>query len=276
MSLAARRLALLAIPLLAYQSWTLAGWAADGPHQITAGRDHGSTSWYAARVVEAVVLLSVIAWVVHALRERRRHGRLGTDGLLIAGMFSAAFWDPIYNWVDTAWLYSPNLLNLNDWFAHAPLVANADAGTMAWPVVIVLVGYPLWCVGFAALDNVAMASARRRWPHLGAPALAAIAFASAGTLTVAGFGFFDAVDLMAAPGYRIGGHRGTEYVVFFYSGGLVFGGLACLRFFRDAEGRTLVERAGGGARNVLAAIAACQLLVIVGWGVLTVPLSQLA
>ena len=81
------------------------------------------------------------------LRERRRAGRLGTDGLLILGFwecFGASFWDPIDNWLVPAWSYSTNLVALNDWFAHAPGIVNPDAGTMQWSVVMVLVGYPLW------------------------------------------------------------------------------------------------------------------------------------
>jgi hypothetical protein len=144
-------LAVAALPLLGYEAWTIAGWLADGPSQITAYRDHGSTSWYAARVVEVIVVASVGFWLIRIVRERRRTGRLGTDGLLITGMFSAAFWDPIYNWLHPAWLYSSNFLNVNDWFGHAPFVPNPDAGRLPWPVVIVLVGYPLWGVGFAAI-----------------------------------------------------------------------------------------------------------------------------
>jgi hypothetical protein len=249
----ARRLAVVAIPLLAYEAWTLIGWLADGPAQITAGRDHGSTSWYAARAVEVLVLLSV------ALLVRRRSDR---DRLLVVGMFSAAFWDPVYNWTETAWLYSTNFLNVNDWFAHAPLVANPEAGTTAWPIVIVVVGYPLWGVGFAALVNRAMGPARR----FGVAAVVAVAFLAAGTITVASYSAFHALDLMFAPGYSL--------PVLFWSGGLVFGALACVRFFRDADGRTIVERAGSGTLNVLAAIALCQLIVIVGWGLLTVPLAR--
>lgn len=270
---ATRWLAWCALPLLAYEAWTLAGWLADGPGQVTLFRDHGSTSWYAARAVEALVLLSVAGWVAHVIREHRRHGHLSTDGLLIIGMFSAAFWDPVYNWLTPAWLYSSNFLNVNDWLAHAPLIANPDAGRMPWPVIIVGVGYPLWGVGFAALVNVAMRGLQRRRPDAAAPALVLLAFAVSGGLTVASFAVFRALDLMAAPGYRLHALADSELIVFFWSGGLVFGGLACLRFFRDDRGRTLVERGGRGAVNVLAAIAACQLIVITGWGFLTVPLS---
>lgn len=217
-------LACAAVPLLAYEGWTIAGWLVAGPSQITAYRDHGSTSLYAARVVEVAVVASVAWWLVHVLRERRRTGRLGVDGLLIAGMFSAAFWDPIYNWLDPAWLYSSHFLNVNDWFGHAPFVLNKDAGRLPWPVVVVIVGYPLWCVGFAAIVNAAMAAARHRRPATPNAALAVLAFVLAGAITVAAFAGFRALDLMAAPGYKLEALGGEELLVFFWSGGLVFGG----------------------------------------------------
>jgi hypothetical protein len=266
-------LALAAVPLLGYELWTLAGWIGDGPAQVTEFRDHGSTSWYAARVLEGLVVASVAAFVWHAVRERRRLGRLGTDALLIVGMFTAAFWDPVYNWLTPAWLYSSNWLNVNDWFAHAPLIVNPDAGDMPWPVIVVGVGYPLWGVGFAALVNRAMAAVRRRRPEIAAGGLVATAFLVAGVLTVASFSVFRAFDLMNAPGYRLDFLGDSQLAFFFYSGGIVFGGLACVRFFRDSDGRTLVERSGSGAVRVLAAIATCQLIVVIGWGLLTVPFS---
>jgi hypothetical protein len=118
-----------------------------------------------------------------------------------------------------------------------------------------------------------MTATRGRRPAVSAAALAGLAFTLAGAITVAAFAGFRALDLMAAPGYRLEALGGQELLVFFWSGGLVFGGLACLRFFRDARGRTLVERGRSGRANLLAAVAACQLLVVVGWGLLTVPLS---
>ena len=270
---AARYLALAALPLLAYELWTLAAWLGDGPFQVTAERERGSTSWYGARVIEALVVLSVGAFLWRAVRDRRRLGRLSVDALLIIGMFTAAFWDPVYNWLTPAWLYSSNFLNVNDWLADAPLIVNTDAGTMPWPVIIVGVGYPLWGVGFAALVNVAMARVRARRPAIGPAGLAGTAFVVAGAITAAAFSIFQALDLMNAPGYRLGFLGDSQQLFFFYSGGLVFGGLACLRFFKDRDGFTLVERSRSGAVRVLAAIAACQIIVVVGWGLLTVPFS---
>jgi hypothetical protein len=252
---------------------TLVGWFSDGPFQVTAYRDHSSTSWYAARVVEVVVGASVGGFVLKAVRDRRRLGRLNTDALLIIGMFTAAFWDPIYNWLAPAWFYTSNFLNVNDGFAHAPLIVNPDAGRMPWPVILGCVGYPLWGVGFAAVISVAMGRVQAHRPRISKAGLVAVAFAFGGAVTAISFGVFQALGLMTAPGYRLSFLGNSELVFFFYSGGLVFVGLACLRFFKDAGGRSLIERGRSGPTRVLAAIAACQIIVVMGWGLLTVPFS---
>jgi Spirocyclase AveC-like len=272
-------LACCAVVLLAYETWTVVGWLADSPHQITAYRSHGSFAWYAARVAESLVLLSVVLFAVRSARELRQTRQVSVDLALVIGMATAAFWDPIYNWVTPAWLYSSDFLNINDWMGHAPGILNPDAGHMPWPVIIVLIGYPLWGVGFAALINRVMALAQRRRPSIGRWALGVVAFVTAGAITASSFAVFEACGLMDAPGYRLAFLGDSQLVFFAYSGGLVFGGLACLRWFRDRHGRALFEQDGhAGQRTrtvptILAAIAACQILVIVGWGMLTVPFS---
>lgn len=274
----ARVLALLAVPLFAYQAWTLAGWLADGPHQITEFRDRDSTSWYAARVAEVLILAGTLVIAGIVVRDCLRKRRLTFDAMLIIGLTTAAFWDPIYNWITPAWLYSSNWLNLNDWFAHAPLALNPDHGRMPWPIFPVLVGYSFWGLAFAALDNAVMRRVRRRRPGIGPAGLVAVAFASAGTTTVVAFGVFKLLDLMHAPGFRATFLADNEFAFFFWSGGIVFGAIACLRFFLDENGLALPERGTEGMSpsrrtvvSLLATIATCQLVVIAGWGLLSVP-----
>ena len=276
-------LAGIGLVLLAYQVWTITGWLADGPSQITTERESGTTSWYAARVLEVLILVSTVAIAAVVARRCLRERRLTTDAMLIAGMGSAAFWDPIYNWITPAWLYSSNWINVNDWFAHAPLVLNPDAGRMPWPIVPVLIGYSFWGVGFAMLVNVMMRRARDRWPAISRAALVAVAFVVSGIVTALAFNVFRAFDLMDAPGYRLAILGDSLSVFFFYSGGLVFGAVACLRFFADDHGRIVTQRGletiaprRRGAVGLLATMAACQLIVVLGWGLMTVPASLYA
>ena len=268
-----RWLAVCAAPLLGYQLWTIFGWLSDSPHQVMAFREAGTASWFAARLAELLVVVAMAGFIWKAVHDRRRLGRLNTDALLVIGAFTSAFWDPIYNWFTPAWMYSSNFINTSDWFAHAPGIVNPDAGSMPWPIIIVGVGYPVWCVGFAALVNAAMSWVARRRSAISSLALVSMAFVVSGSITVVAFGIFQAFDLMNAPGFRLGFLGNSQLLFFFYSGGLVFGGFACLRYFRDSAGKSLVERDPNGAVRILASIAACQLIVIIGWGLLTAPFS---
>jgi cation transport ATPase len=264
-----RVLAACAIPLLAYQLWTIAAWLGDHPHQITQYRTHGSTSWYSARVVEVLVVTVAVAFLAKAVRDSSRERRPSVDALLMIGMASAAFWDPIYNWIGPAWVYSDNFLNVNDWLGHAPLVPNPVAGRTPWPIIVVLVGYPVWGVGFAAITNAAMRAVRRRRLGLHPAVLGVVAFVVSVAITALAYGLFEAVGLMAAPGYRLALFGDDQIPVMALSGGVVFAAIACMRFAWKLRRRSV-------ALDVLCAIAACQLAVIVGWGTLTVPASLYA
>jgi hypothetical protein len=260
-----------AVLVFAYQAIAWVGYLGDGP-RISVNLDNRDFQWWSARVVESIVVLSVVGWAIYVVRERRRTGGLGTDGLLMLGMLASSFWDPIYNWLVPAWQYSTNLVTLNDWFAHAPGIVNPDAGTMQWSVVMVLVGYPLWGVGFGAVIDMAM-----RKIAAGVPAASRIVVAGAGfivavALTAVAFTLFKALGLMRAPGFDLG-MPGHEIIPLALSGGVVFWGIGLVRHYRDGAGRSLVECSNSGAVRFLTAAGLCQLIVVIGWGFLTVPLS---
>src|ERR1700722_1271763 len=114
----AQYLALTAMPLLAYQAWTLVAWLAAGPHQITAYRSYGSFGWYAARAIELARALAVVAILARLVRQCRTQRRLTFDAMLFIGLLLTVFWDTIVNFVEPLWFYSSNWLNLNDWYGH--------------------------------------------------------------------------------------------------------------------------------------------------------------
>lgn len=267
-------LAAAAVPLLAYEAYAVVGWLADGPFQVTAERTGSGRSWTAARVIEVLVVLSVAGFVVKGVRDHRREGRLTVDALLIIGMSSAAFWDPIYNWFAPVWLYSSDWLNVNDWFAHAPGIVNPDAGQMPWPIVIVIVGYPLWGVGFAIVIDLAMRRLRRARPHLPTAALVAFGYAVAWLLTWSSFSVFQELELMGAPGFRFSLLGDSASAGAAFSGATAFWGLGLVRHFCDAEGRAAFQR---GTRRpvveVFAAVTTVQAIVVLGWGVMTAPFT---
>jgi hypothetical protein len=271
LSAAAALLAGFGVLVFAYQAIAWVGYLGDGP-RISDNHDHRDFEWWSARVVESIVVFSVVGWVIYVVRERRRTGRLGADGLLMLGMLAASFWDPIYNWLVPAWQYSTNLVTLNDWLAHAPGIVNPDAGTMQWSVVMVLVGYPLWGVGFGAVIDISMRNITTRFPYAPKMAVAGVGFVVATALTTVAFSVFKALGLMCAPGFDVG-MPGHEIIPMALSGGVVFWGIGLVRHYRDDAGRTIVEMPSSGAVRFLAAAGLCQLIVVIGWVFLTVPLS---
>ena len=259
--LAAVGAACVAIQLAVYGAWLAAG-----PHQVRRFRDHDSASWYAARFFEVLIVVVSIAMLVHVVRQCRRERRLTFDAMLcLAG--AAAYWiDPIDNWLQPLFMYSSNWVNLSNWSGHVPLVQNPDAGRMPEPVLFIglcyAFGFPLFLIAI----NAGMRAARRRRPALTAPQLVALTMLGGAAVDVAFELPMFMLRLWAYPGspdIGIFPHGATKFpLVEIVVAGLVFGGLAALRFFRDDRGRTVLERGAAGvparwrsAVSVLALVA---------------------
>src|SRR5579862_8698058 len=75
----AQWLALLALPLIVYEAWTLIGWLAAGPHEVTAYRQTGSASYIWAWVIQIFFILGVSTLVMLLVRDCRRQRRLTFD-----------------------------------------------------------------------------------------------------------------------------------------------------------------------------------------------------
>ncbi len=256
-------LAVTATLFLSFESVVIVRYLLNGP-VISVDTSNRDFYWWSARVVELLVLASVFGWIAYVLKERRQVGRLGTDGLLIFGMLTAGFWDPVCIWFAPAWMYSSNFVTLNDWFKHAPGVVNPDAGTMQWPVAIVLFGYPLWCVGFGVIVDLSMRHAVARWPKLPGGAILAIGYAISVVITGVAYALFKALRLMWAPGYDMG-LPGHELIVMALGGAVVFWAVGVVRHFRDDNGRTIVDRPKQPWMRLLVAAGLCQLIVFVSW-----------
>lgn len=231
--------------IVAYELWTWGAWLAAGPTQITEYRDRSSASWAAARGYEALVLVVAVVLLVRVLRRCRAERRLTFDAkLLIAGV-AAMFWDPFGNFVQPAFFYSSNWLNLNSWTGFAPLVVNPDASRLPEPIFICLV-YPFGLLAFAMIMNAVMRAYRRRRP--GASNLAVL-----GVGSVAGFLLGVALEapmfllhLWSLPGapadFSLFGDDHRYAAVEYVTTGFVFAGWGAVRWFRDDSGRAFTER----------------------------------
>jgi hypothetical protein len=259
-------LALAGAGCLAVQGWVWLSWLADGPEPVRQYRDHDSTSWYVARFFEGLIVLVAVGMLVHLVRSCRRERRLTFDAMLcLAG--AAAYWiDPIDNWLQPLFMYSSNWVNLANWSGHVPFVVNPDAGRMPEPVLFIGLCYTFGFPAFLMVINAGMGWARRRWPGL--------SFARLLGLTLLAGAAIDVIFELPMFKLRMWAYPGTPDVGIFPHGatkfplveiavaGLVFGGLAALRFFKDDRGRNVLERGAAhlkprlrGPASVLALVA---------------------
>jgi hypothetical protein len=263
---AAKALAVFGGLIAVYELVTWGRWLAAGPRQLTEYRDTAAAAWTAARVYEAIILVVAVALLVKVVRECRARRRLTIDAQLLIGGVAALFWDPFGNFVQPAFFYSSDWLNLNSWTGFAPLVVNPDASRMPEPVFIMLV-YPFGLLAFAMITNAVMRFTQRRRPDWsGARVLAAgslVAFACGMALEAPMF----LLHLWSLPGAPRelslfdDGHRYAA--VEFLTTGMVFAGWAALRHFKDDEGRAITERGVGRTGSVLATVAWCSSLLLI-------------
>lgn len=262
----ARGLAVFGAVLLAYEAITIVRWLASGPTQVTADRDTSAASFVAAQIYLAV-MIAVSIWVlVFVVRQCRRAGRLTFDAQMIIGCGAALFWDPFGNFIQPAFFYSSNWINLNTWAGDAPGVVNTDAGLMPQPVFIMLV-YPFGLLVFTMFSNLVMRATRRRFPGWSNARVLAVgsvtAFFAAMTLEAPMF----LLHLWSLPGAPAelslfdDNHRyaSVEYL----TTAMVFAGLAAVRFFKDDHGRAFTERGVSQTGAVLAVVGWCCSLLLV-------------
>ena len=252
--------------IVAYELWTWGAWLLAGPTQITAYRNRADVSWGVARDYEVLILVVATVLLVRVVRQCRAQRRLVFDAqLLIAGV-AALFWDPFGNFVQPAFFYSSNWLNLNSWTGFAPLVVNPDASRLPEPLFICLV-YPFGLLAFAIIMNDAMRRFRRR-----RPAASNLAVLIVGSL--AGYGLGMALEapmfllhLWSLPGapaaLSLFGNDHRYAAVEYVTTGFVFAGWGAVRWFRDDHGRAFTER--GFDRLAPGPRRAAGVLATVGW-----------
>jgi hypothetical protein len=134
-------LAVLALPLMVNQAWTLCSWLADGPHQVTEYRERDSVSWYAAHTLEAAVCFGSIFVIAHLVRGCRREGRILTFDVMWCICWGTSFYlNYSVSFIQPVFSISSNFVNLNNPCGHMPLVVNPDCGRAVdaplfwWPV----------------------------------------------------------------------------------------------------------------------------------------------
>src|SRR5262245_32300356 len=94
---AAYYLAFAGVFFLAFETWVLGHWLADGPETITQFRDSSTTNWWAARVYETLAVLFALGMLVHLIRSCRRERRFTWDAKFVCATGLLYWVDPFVN-----------------------------------------------------------------------------------------------------------------------------------------------------------------------------------
>lgn len=199
-----------------------------------------------ARVFEAGVILAGLILVPYLVRQCRREHRITFDAqFAIAGLLTT--WvDPTVNFLQPAYMYNSNWVNLRGWCDHIPLVPNPDCGRLPEPVLFI---FPTYAFGFLAAGMLGcrfMQWLRRRWPTLSTGRFLALA--------LLGFLFFDLIlevimvssHAWSYPGspriLSVLGNTHRLHVPDLITAMIFFFTFAAVRYFKDDHGHTFIER----------------------------------
>lgn len=244
--------AALGAALLVFQLFVLARWIF-GPHftSTPTGSDPQPT-WQVVMFtalqigvpVAAVVLLYF--WVI---RPWRRHRRLTTDAMIALSASTVFFWDMVMNYTSVSLLYNSHLVNRGAWANGSwPTWISPNANRLPEPLLIVPPAYTALVFSQVIIVLWLLRKLKARWPQLGVPSTVALIFIGLvitdtiieGLVLRTGAyaypGGIRAITLFAGQTYQI---PMSETVLF---GGLALGAIACLSYFRDDRGCTIVER----------------------------------
>lgn len=193
--------------------------------------------------VLAVVML--YAWVV---RPWRREGRLPTDAMIALSAAMVFFWDMTMNYTSVSLFYNSHLFNRGAWADGSwPSWTSPNASNLPEPLLIAPPAYTALVFSQVIVVLWVLRKLKARWPGLGTVgAIAVIVVGLTVTDTVVE-GLVLRTGVYAYPGSirSITLFAGETYQIpmseTFLFGGLALGAIACLSWFRDADGRTFVE-----------------------------------
>lgn len=243
-------LAVLGLPVLGLEAWTLISWLADGPHQVTQFRGSGHpTDYWGARIGEvAVIVISAIV-LTKVVRGCRAQGKFLTFDVMFCLAGATMIWGAGgLNFFEPNFVYTSHFINLNDPCGHLPGVVNPDCGRLPFPVLFLGLLFTFGLLGIAMLvEAVVIRPARRRWPQLSNAQILGLILLSTAVFSLAEPAFIIPMHMWSYPGAPNAMHIGgdawrwpifPEYGVF-----ILFAGLpAAIRIFRDDTNRTIPER----------------------------------
>ena len=273
-------LAIIGIPILVWEGWTVTAWLADGPEPIRGFTTGRTLDWYGARFFEGLTLIVGIAVLIEVIRGCRRAGKILTFDVMFCICGATLFWADLgVNFFQPVLAISSNWVNVNSTCGHMPFVVNPDCGRVPDPILFFLLVEAFGALGAAMALGAVTRWVRRRspgittaklvWILIGLSALIAgpfeILMIALHTWTYASAPF--ALPLGKGMLYPILPELlGFTCWIFIFS---------ALRIFRNDLGQTLVERGlerhSPRVAKAITMLAMYSLMQVVTWGPATVP-----
>jgi hypothetical protein len=234
----------LALQLYTYVAWILGPHfkaAPTGPDPIP---DRVLLYVRLFEVLSILAALGVFAWL---WRTCRRDGRLSIEAIVAIAWTPLWWWDAVYNWPRTIFLYNAYFLNRGNWTQEIPGWVNPVGSLLPEPILFVGLMYFYIPVAIGAMCCAMLRRAKTRWPSLGMAGLIAIGLLTCMLLDLALEAIWVRTQLYAYNGtvHRWSLWGGETYQFPVYESifwGAVWASTAFLLLFRDDRGRTFIER----------------------------------
>ena len=271
------------IVLAYFQAYLAVKWVS-GPNfaEVTSGPTIPPTWMKIAIITAEVATTAAVVAIIYRLvvRPWRQERRVRFDGLLVLAALATSMYDPLNSYFHAWFAYNSYFVNRGTPMVELPgwRSFNAPGAQIAWPIFFIPALYAAIFLGVAALLCWVMRRAQARWPQLPRGALFGICFATIVVIDI----LLEGVVVMRLGFYD---HTGPSISVLdsYYSRNALANILlvsvtvtaaACLRFFRNDRGETLVERGAhqigttGAKVTVLrffAVLAAMQAMLLFGY-----------
>ena len=201
-------------------------------------------------VFEAVsipVAVGLIYWF--AVRPLIRERRLPLDGMLVLAFYTLWFQDPLSAYGGHWFTYNSWALNYGSWVHSVPgWLSNGKPGAMLVEPILIIPGvYGYVFVITMFLGAWVMRRAKARWPRIGTVGLIGVCFVAMVAFDIV----LEGVIFMPLGIWEYPGGRGPSIFPGTYHAfpineivtvSATFTAVACLRYFRNDRGQTLVER----------------------------------